>query len=142
MSNRTKKANNAVLNAWEKEKELVLQGKGTRDWTEKQQKDIIEFGKAYDEDGKAFEGHHMMSVEKYPQYQEESKNIQFLTRKEHEAAHNGNFQNPTSGYYDYENKITIRFSKNIYIPCKIITLSKPIVFANIESESASIEKKK
>ena len=59
MSRRTADASKAIRLAWEKEQQRVLEGEGTRDWTEKQQQDIIDRGKAYDEDGKAFEGQHM-----------------------------------------------------------------------------------
>ena len=63
MSNRTSEASKAVAEAWKHEQELVREGKGTRDWTPEQQMDILERGKAYDENGKAFQGHHMMNVE-------------------------------------------------------------------------------
>lgn len=33
MSKRTSEANKAVRKAWENEYQLVLEGKGTRDWT-------------------------------------------------------------------------------------------------------------
>ena len=59
MSRRTADASKAIRLAWEKEQQRVLEGEGTRDWTKKQQQDIIDRGKAYDEDGKAFEGQHM-----------------------------------------------------------------------------------
>ena len=67
MSRRTSEASKAIREAWEKERELVLEGKGTRDWTPEQQQSIIDKGKAYDDDGKAFEGHHMKSAEAYPE---------------------------------------------------------------------------
>ena len=51
MSRRTAESNKAILAAWNKEQELVQEGKGTREWTPKQQQDIIEKGKAYDDDG-------------------------------------------------------------------------------------------
>ena len=55
MSRRTAEASKAIRLAWEREQELVREGKGTRDWIEEQQKDILDpdKGKAYDEDGKA-----------------------------------------------------------------------------------------
>ncbi|MBQ6281570.1 MAG: hypothetical protein IJK69_05905 [Oscillospiraceae bacterium] len=37
MSRRTADANRAIREAWEREKQLVLEGKGTRDWTPEQQ---------------------------------------------------------------------------------------------------------
>ncbi|MBR3814737.1 MAG: hypothetical protein IKK38_12810 [Spirochaetaceae bacterium] len=126
MSNRTAEASKAIREAWEREKELVLSGKGTRDWTPEQQKDILERGKAYDEDGKAFEGHHMKSAEKYPQYQGDPYNIQFLTRTEHKEAHGGDFHNPTNGYYDYKTKETTDFGNKEYKPCEAIKLTQPL----------------
>lgn len=79
MSRRTAESQKAIREAWEKEQELVKEGKGTRNWTPEQQKDILEKGKAYDENGKAFEGQHMKSAEQYPEYQRNPGNIQFLT---------------------------------------------------------------
>ena len=34
----------------------MQEGKGTREWTLQQQQDILDKGKAYDDNGKAFEG--------------------------------------------------------------------------------------
>lgn len=68
MSRRTSESNKAILAAWNKEQELVREGKGTRDWTPEQQQDILDKGKAYDENARAFEGQHMKSAEKYPEY--------------------------------------------------------------------------
>ena len=125
MSNRTAEANKAVRAAWEKEKNLVLSGKGTRDWTPEQQQDIITKGRAYSKDGKAFEGHHMKSVEAYPEFQADIGNIQFLTRTEHLQAHNGSFTNSTNGYFDPNTKTTKAFTTDNYEPCQIIELSEP-----------------
>lgn len=47
MSRRTAESNRAILAAWNKEQELVQEGKGTREWTPQQQQDILEKGKAY-----------------------------------------------------------------------------------------------
>lgn len=127
MSKRTSEASKAVRKAWEKERQLVLQGEGTRDWTREQQKDIIEIGKAYDNDGKAFEGHHMKSAEAYPEYQGDENNIQFLSRKEHLDAHYGSFCNATNGYYDYNTRTTIDFEDGKYKTCKNLKLSNPII---------------
>ena len=68
MSRRTAESNKAILAAWNKEQELVQEGKGTREWTPQQQQDILEKGKAYDDNEKAFEGQHMKSAEMYPEY--------------------------------------------------------------------------
>lgn len=126
MSSRTAKANKAIADAWERESQLVSEGLGTRDWTPEQQKDILDRGKAYDDNGKAFEGHHMKSVEAYPEYQGDVDNIQFLSRPEHRAAHNGNFQLPTNGYYNPLTGETNDFGESIYQPCTVISLSNPI----------------
>lgn len=144
MSRRTSEASKAIRLAWQKEQELVLEGKGTRDWTPEQQQDILDKdkGKAYDENGKAFEGHHMKSAEKYPEYQGEPDNIQFLTRPEHLAAHDGFFQNFTNGYYNPITGETKDFGLNMYEPCEVIKLSNPVSIINrqIPSSDANAEK--
>lgn len=81
MSRRTAESNKAILVAWIKEQELVKEGKGTREWTPQQQKDILERGKAYDDNGKAFEGQHMKSAEMYPEYQGNLEIFNFLQEK-------------------------------------------------------------
>lgn len=118
--------NKAVREAWNKELELVQEGKGTREWTPEQQKDILEKGRAYDENGKAFEGQHMKSAEMYPEYQGEPGNIQFLTRAEHLEAHDGNWQNPTNWYFNPVTKEKFDFGGGPFIPCEIIQLPEPI----------------
>ncbi|RDU24136.1 hypothetical protein [Anaerosacchariphilus polymeriproducens] len=126
MSRRTSEASKAIREAWVTEQQLVLEGKGTRDWTPEQQQSIIDKGKSYDDEGKAFEGHHMKSAEAYPEYQGHSKNIQFLSRIEHQEAYGGSYRNHTNGYYDSETHLTIDFGENIYIPCEVIALSNPV----------------
>ena len=127
MSRRTSNADKAIRAAWEKERQLVFECKGTRNWTPEQQQDILVKGKAYDDDGKAFQGHHMMSVEAYPEYQGDAGNIQFLTRAEHILAHNGYTGNPTNGYYDPITGETTLFCDNKYEPCKVIELTEPVM---------------
>lgn len=134
MPRRTAEASKAVRKAWQREQELVRVGKGTRDWNEEEQQDILENGVAYDDDGKAFQGHHMQNVEKNPEYQGEPDNIQFLTRDEHFKAHDNDWQNPTNGYYNYVTGETIGFGKDRYHPCEIIELSNPIVSISLQSE--------
>lgn len=136
----------AIRLAWERERELVLQGKGTRNWSLDQQKDILDpdKGKAYDENGRAFEGQHMKSVAEYPEYQGDPNNIQFLTREEHLAAHKGSWQNPTNWYYNPETKEFVDFGENGPIPCKVISLSEPLQVSIIDrqdglKESAKME---
>ena len=126
MSRRTAEANKAIRLAWEQEKERVLEGKGTRDWTPEQQKDIVERGKAYDADGRAFEGHHMKSAEHNPDYQGEPGNIQFLTHQEHLSAHHENWQTPTNWYYNPVTKEYIGFEEKAFAPCEVIKLNSPV----------------
>ena len=124
-----KERNKAIRLAWEREQRLVQEGKGTRDWTKEQQEDILnpDKGKAYDNQGSAFEGQHMKSAAEYPEYQGEPDNIQFLTKEEHLEAHKGSWQNPTNWYYDPVIKEYHDFGEGEIIPCKIIELSDPIV---------------
>ena len=138
MSRRTAEASKAVLEAWEHEQFLVQDGKGTREWSPEQQKDILDRGKAYDDNGKAFEGHHMKSAERYPEYQGDYQNIQFLSRAEHFAAHGGNFQNPANGYYNPITRITVDFGEGKYIACEIFELKNPII--ERESKPIVVEK--
>ena len=132
MSRRTSEASKAIRLAWENERQLVREGKGTRDWTREQQQSILDenIGKAYDDNGKAFEGHHMKNAETYPEYQGEAENIEFLTRAEHQDAHGGNFQNSTNGYYDPITHTTVNFGEGKYKPCEIIDLSTPVIITN------------
>ena len=126
MSRRTAEADKAIRAAWERERELVSKGQGTRDWTPEQQTDILEFGKAYDDERKAFQGQHMRSAAQYPNYQGDPDNIQFLTKDEHFEAHKGNWQTPTNWYYDPIAKQFWDFGEGDIIPCKPINLSNPI----------------
>ena len=134
MSRRTAESNKAILAAWNKEQELVQEGKGTREWTPKQQQDILEKGKAYDDDGVAFQGQHMKSAEMYPEYQGDPGNIQFLTRAEHLEAHNGNWRNPTNWYYNPVTKEKFDFGDGPFIPCEVIHLPEPIMKPSITVE--------
>lgn len=97
----------AVALAWKNEKERVTNGCGTRDWSQKEQKEILSKGKAT-----GYQGHHMKSVDGHNSRAGDSNNIQFLTRKEHLAAHNGDFHNNTNGYYDPKTGETKNFSRN------------------------------
>lgn len=137
MSRRTAEASKAVRLAWEREQQLVLVGEGTRDWSVEQQKSIIDKGKAYDENGKPFEGHHMKNVAQNPEYQGDPDNIQLLSRKEHKAAHGGDFHNPTNGYYDYKTGLTKDFGTDKYTPCEVIKLSEPLNSINAENDKSS-----
>lgn len=129
-----KERNKAIRKAWEREQQLVQEGRGTRDWTEDQQKDILDpdKGKAYDDQGRAFEGQHMKSAAEYPEYQGNPDNIQFLTKDEHLEAHKGSWQNPTNWYYDPVTKEFTEFGDVELIPCKVIQLSEPVVVIQIQ----------
>lgn len=135
MSRRTAKSNKAILVAWNKEQELVRKGKGTREWTPQQQQDILERGKAYDDNGKAFEGQHMKSAEMYPEYQGDPGNIQFLTRAEHLEAHDGNWQNPTNWYFNPKTKEKFDFGDGPFIPCEIIRLPEAVIKPSLAVET-------
>lgn len=88
-----------VSKAWIREKELVAQGRGTRQWTLKEQRQILTTGRA-----RGYQGHHMKSVSKYPEHADNPKNIQFLSarkgRNEHLAAHKGDYRLASEGRYN------------------------------------------
>ena len=82
-SDRTK----AVRQAWKNERINVQAGGNgvSRHWTALEKTELLSTGKI-----KGYQGHHMKSVRGYPQLASDPTNIQFLTRKEHLAAHGGN----------------------------------------------------
>lgn len=96
--------NRAIRKAWKRERELVLAGKGSRNWTPEQRDQIITKGKVYDDDGKAFIGQHMKSASGYDDYQGDADNIQLLSLEEHFEAHKRNWQTVTNWYYDPDTK--------------------------------------
>ncbi|VXB78300.1 hypothetical protein [Aeromicrobium sp. 9AM] len=134
MSSRTAASSRAIREAWENEKRLVLEGKGTRDWPEEQQKQIVEKGKAYDDKGLALEGQHMKSFSAHPEYRDDPRNIQFLSRREHLAAHGGNWTNQTNGYYDPALKVMSDFGNSPPQPCVELILTNPLY---VDSPNAS-----
>ncbi len=128
MSQRTSEAQKGIRLAWQNEKQRVLEGKGTRDWSPTEQQSIIDIGIAKDENGETYIGHHMKNAEKYPEYQGDPDNIQFLTKDEHfYGAHRGSWRNPSNGYYNPVTKEITDFGDGKYIPCKVIDLSDPVV---------------
>ena len=139
-----KERNKAIRLAWEREQKLVAEGKGTRDWSQEQQKDILDpnIGKAKDDNGRSFEGQHMKSAAEYPEYQGDPDNIQFLTRDEHLAAHKGSWQNPTNWYYNPETKEFVDFGENKPIPCAAINLSEPVCSPVIGRQNENKESSK
>ena len=144
MSRRTAEANKAIKKAWERERDLVQNGKGTRDWTREQQEDILDpdKGKAYDEQGRAFEGQHMKSVAEYPEHQGNPDNIQFLTKEEHLEAHRGSWQNPTNWYYDPKTRAFLEFGESELVPCKVMDLSDPIVVFLVDDSKTKVDESK
>ena len=103
-----------IARAKRQEKEYIQQGKGTRDWTPEQQKQLMDQGAVKDIDW-----HHMRSVSSGETYEEKiaiaenKNNIQPLSssseNNEHMAAHGGNTRNRTNGYYDPQTKQTKSF---------------------------------
>lgn len=96
---------NAVRQAWKLEKNRVLSGYGTRNWSKEEQKELISEGYV-----QGYEGHHMKSVSMFPEYAGNPMNIQFLSESEHlYGAHQGNYHYPTNGYYDPETRVMHEF---------------------------------
>ena len=118
----------AINEALKKEKELVEQGKGTRDWTPEQQKDILNGNRPRDENGVAYEGHHMKSVSEFPEHAGNPSNIQWLSYDEHiNGAHQGNSHNTTNGYYSPNTNEMQSYEGMSPIAPEPIELSNPIV---------------
>lgn len=119
----------AVRDAWAHERDLVAQGRGTREWTVSEQKEILKTGKA-----KGYQGHHMKSVAKHPEYAGDRKNIQFLdSRKgnnEHLKAHRGDYHNESDGRYNVRSQ-KIREMKD----------GKPRTMNSYELKNKAIEKR-
>lgn len=82
-----------VARAWAEERKLVQEtGRGTRDWTRAQTKELLDSGKV-----KGFVGHHINNVNLAPELADVPDNIRFLTRSEHFEAHDFNWRNQTTG---------------------------------------------
>ena len=88
-----------VSKAWARERDLVRQGRGTREWSTKQQKELLKTGRV-----KGYQGHYMKSVSKHPDQADNPKNIQFLCARkgnnEHLKAHRGDYRNESNGRYN------------------------------------------
>lgn len=69
-----------------------MNSRGSRDWSQKEQIEIIATGKC-----RGYVGQHMLSVKAHPEQAGNEKNIQFLTPKEHFKAHRGNWKNDANG---------------------------------------------
>ncbi len=123
----------AVKDFWFHEREAILNGESTRDWTPEQIESIMNIsessgnmsvnaGKAIQVDSsgmpivdgagnKAYYGHHMVDVSTHPEYAGDWRNIQALDYEEHyNGAHpNHDTKTPTVGYYDVTAKETVPF---------------------------------
>lgn len=109
----------AVKEAWLRERELVLQGKGTRNWTVAQQAELIESKKVG-----GFEGHHMKNVKDYPQFAGDPNNIQFVSYTEHYfGAHDESFKNSTNGRLDTQTGEMHPFEGDELPPMPVIELT-------------------
>lgn len=86
----------AVRKAWKEEQALVkATGEGTRRWSEKEAKQLLNKGKV-----KGYQGHHIKSVKHHPNIEKHvgnPDNIEFVTPKEHLSRHRGNYKNKTKG---------------------------------------------
>jgi hypothetical protein len=108
MSDINRERAEAVRGAWKNERALVQDGKGTRDWPQRQQIGMVRKGVV-----SGFDGHHMQSVKTHPQQAGNPKNIQFLNKSEHiKGAHGGNTKNSTNGYYNPQTKSMHSFGSN------------------------------
>ena len=110
----------AVKKAWEKERERVQSGKGTRRWTISEQKELIKQGTVH-----GYDGHHMKSAALYPEYAGDPNNIQFLTPAEHMmGAHNQDPKSMTNGYYNPETKEMEEFKEDELKKVPVIELKQ------------------
>ncbi len=98
----------AVSKAWANERQQVLNSKGSRDWSQKEQVEIIKTGRCHD-----YRGHHMLSVKAHPEQAMNEKNIQFLTHQEHFKAHRGNWKNDADGRYNLRTGKVKAFDKGV-----------------------------
>lgn len=72
-----------------------MQSRGSRNWSQKEQREIIATGKCH-----GYERQHMLSVKLHPEHAGNEKNIQFLTHEEHFQAHGGNWKNDANGWFN------------------------------------------
>ena len=135
----------AVKNAWRRERELLLQGKATVDWTPQQQTELLGTCRV-----SGYEGQHMKSCSKYPEYAGCADNIQFLTHDQHLEAHNHGrdkqgYHSPTNGCYDPQTGKMRSFGSNPPRAPKRIALSrlcKDIKAINTNKKTAEEIRKK
>ncbi|MFC0611035.1 hypothetical protein ACFFF2_02740, partial [Scopulibacillus daqui] len=87
-----------VIQFWKQERKRIKNGeKPTRNWSEKQIKDILN-KKRPKFNGKTLQGHHTYSAAKYPHLANKGEIIYPLTHKEHLYGwHGGNYKNSLPG---------------------------------------------
>ena len=140
--------NQAVKDFWYHEREAIMNGECTRDWTPEQIEEIMKISDStgsmstnankapvFDEDGiilvdkkgnSAYYGHHMVDVSTHPEFAGEWRNIQALDYFEHYyGAHKEHdTKTPTVGYYDVESKET----KEIDVGAKDFSFEKHVKY--------------
>lgn len=117
----------AVNKAWRREKELVLQGKGHRQWTVDQQMELLT-----SEPPKVtgYEGSHILDVKGHPEFAGDPNNIQFLPTIAHfHGVHKHNFRvEPGEGLFDEETGEIIPLDEEGKLPEQgIVTLEDRVV---------------
>ena len=122
----------AVAKAWANERALILEGKATRNWSKSQQAQIVATGKC-----KGYFGHHKFSVKNNPTEAGNKDNIQFLNRKEHQKAHDNNFENDPRGRYDTKTGKVIKDKHDRVTPEPVINLKDRMA----ESRKVSSQKR-
>lgn len=110
----------AVNIAWKMEKELILKGHGTRDWTVAQQIEIIVKDRAT-----GFEGQHMKDVNNFPAFKADPNNIQFLHEgaEHHDGAHKSHYRDGSNGMFISSTGEMLEFGKDELIPVPVIELT-------------------
>ena len=108
-----------VREAWKNEKALVEQGRGTRDWSEAQQSQLMQTNRV-----EGYDGHHMKSVSTYPQHAANPNNIQFLSKQEHIELHQAYKQ--TNGRYDPATKQMANFRSDELRAPQSKVLAQPV----------------
>ena len=122
---------NAFAEAWEREAHRVANGQGTRQWTEREQLELLSTGKVV-----GYSVHHMKNMYKHPEWADKVENFQFLQNyfyarnpdNEHDIAHRANPDGSTNGFFDHETGDTYAFDdrppniKNFVRPLKAFYL--------------------
>ena len=84
-----------VNRAWKEERAMIAKtGQGTRKWSGKRRREILEYGSA-----KGMIGHHVNSVKNYPHLAGRANNVRFVSKKQHYRLHGGNWRNQTTGRF-------------------------------------------